>query len=342
MAQPTMDDVAARAGVSRALVSLVMRDSPKVSEHRRAAVLSAAEELGYRPNVLARSLASRRSNTIGVVINDLHNPFFAEAVDGILEEADAAGYYVLMATGGRTRNGEAGAIESLHSMQVDGLILAGPQLAAARIKAASTTSPVVLLSRALRADAIDTVNNDERLGADLVVSHLAALGHRRIAHIDGGKGAGAAQRRAGYEKSMAKHGLEAEVRVVPGNFTDTSGAAGVGALLESGRRPTAVFAANDLMAVGARGHAEQLGFRVPQDLSIVGYDNSALADINHLSLTTINQPRAAMGRAAARLLFQRLDGKRTAPVREVVTPTLIERSSTAPPPRKPATRKKTS
>jgi DNA-binding LacI/PurR family transcriptional regulator len=326
-----MDDVAARAGVSRALVSLVMRDAPNVSDRRRAAVHRAAEELGYRPNVLARSLASRRSNTIGVVINDLHNPFFAEAVDGILDEADAAGYFVLMATGGRTRKGESGAIESLHAMQADGLILAGSQLAATKIKAASDASPLVLLSRALRADAIDTVNNDEQLGADLVVSHLVSLGHRCIAHIDGGKGAGAAQRRAGYERSMSMHGLGSECRVVPGDFTDASGAAGVRTLLEEGRTPTAVFAANDLMAVGAMGQAEQLGYRIPHDLSIVGYDNSALADISHMSLTTINQPRTEMGQTAVRLLLERLDGDRVEPIREVVTPTLVERSSTSSP-----------
>jgi DNA-binding LacI/PurR family transcriptional regulator len=331
MAQPTMDDVAARAGVSRALVSLVMRDAPNVSDRRRAAVHRAAEELGYRPNALARNLASRRTRTIGVVINDLHNPFFAEAVDGILEEADDAGYDVLMTTGGRTRNGEAGAIESLHSMRVDGLILTGPQLSATEIKNVSSVSPMVLLARSLRDDAIDTVNNDEALGADLVVSHLVSLGHRRIAHIDGGTGAGAAQRRDGYTASMAQHSLASECRIVSGDFTDASGAAGIRTLLGDERPPTAVFAANDLMAVGARGQAEQLGYDVPGDLSIVGYDNSALADINHLSLTTINQPRDEMGRTAVQLLLQRLDGDRVEPVREVVTPTLVERSSTAPP-----------
>lgn len=331
MAQPTMDDVAIQAGVSRALVSLVMRDSPKVSDKRRAAVHKAAAELGYRPNVLARNLASRSTKMIGVVINDLHNPFFAEAVDGILEAADRAGYHVLMATGGRTKDGEVGAVDSLQSMRVDGLILAGTELPAARIKAASEISPIVLLSRALRADAIDSINNDDRLGARMAVEHLVSLGHRRIAHIDGGKGAGASHRRSGYKKAMASSGLESEIRIVPGDFTDASGSAGIATLLQEGPTPTAVFAANDLIAVGARGRAEQLGVRVPVDLSIVGYDNSSISDIDHFSLTTINQPREAMGRDAIRLLLERLDGNRVEPVREVVTPTLVERSSTAAP-----------
>ena len=331
MGQPTMEDVARRAGVSRALVSLVMRGSPKVSEKRRSAVERAARELGYRPNVLARNLASTRTQTIGVLLNDLHNPFFAEAVDGILESADEASYHALLATGGPTRLGEARAVETFLRFRVDGLILAGPRLPTSRITEAAATCPTVLLGRAVRGKTVDSVNNDEGLGADLAVDHLVSLGHRRIAHIDGGDGAGAAGRRAGYGRAMKRAGLGAQSQIVDGDFTEAGGAAGSQALLEGRQRPSAIFAANDLSAAGAMAAAAELGFRVPEDLSVVGYDNTALAAIRHVSLTTIDQPREEMGRTAFRLLLERLDGGRGEAVRHIVAPSLVARTSTAPP-----------
>ncbi len=327
-----MEDVAERAGVSRALVSLVMRDSPKVSDTRRNAVLKAAKELGYRPNVLARNLASRRTNTIGVVVNDLHNPFFAEVIDGILDAAEEADYHVLLATGARTKTGEAGAIETFLRFRVDGLVLAGPRLPTSKITAAVNSCPIVLLGRSVRSRAVDTVNNDEAVGAHLAVNHLIDLGHRDIAHIDGGKGAGASARRDNYIKAMTTAGLSKQVRIVGGDFTERSGSDAAKSLLQSPKPPTAIFAANDLSAVGAREQAEDLGLVIPDDLSVVGYDNSALTAMRHLSLTTIDQPRARMGETAFALLLERLDAKRTEPVRHIETPNLIKRSSTAPPP----------
>ena len=174
--QPTMEDVAHEAGVSRALVSLVMRDAPNVSDRRRQAVLDAAARLGYRPNVLARNLASRRTLTLGVIVNDLHNPFFAEVIDGLQSCADEAGYQVLLATGEQTKSGEAGAVETLLRFRVDGMILAGPRLSAKQIKEAAKVIPTVLIGRSIRGDAVDTVNNDERVGAGLAVRHLVELG----------------------------------------------------------------------------------------------------------------------------------------------------------------------
>lgn len=326
-----MEDVAELAGVSRALVSLVMRDAPNVSDARRSAVLDAAAQLGYRPNVLARNLASRHTMTLGVMINDLHNPFFAEVVDGLQARADEAGYQLLLSTGGTTKSGETGAIESLLRFRVDGLILAGPRLPTGDITQAAATTPTVLIGRSVRSRAVDAVINDETVGARLAVEHLATLGHRRIAHISGGSGAGAPQRRAGYERAMADHGLEASTMVFSGDFTELSGVVGTGALLDADDPPTAIFAANDLVAAGALAHAEEQGLRVPVDLSIVGYDNSAIAAMHHMSLTTVHQPREEMGRFAVDLLLERLDGSRATAVRHVVTPSFIDRSSTAPP-----------
>lgn len=330
MAQPTMEDVARSAGVSRSLVSLVMRDAPNVSDHRREAVLAAAAGLGYRPNGLARNLASRQTMTLGVMINDLHNPFFAEAVDGITEQADRADYQLLLATGRKSRAGEAGAIETFLRLRVDGLILTGATLPTAEIVAAARQCPTVLLSRNVRSPEIDTVNNDERVGPRLAVQHLAGLGHVRIAHIDGGAGAGAARRRAGYERAMRELGFGDAIQVVGGAFTEQTGAAGADALLTGDDPPTAIFAANDLSAAGALDRAEDLGLDVPGDVSIVGYDNTAIAAMHHMSLTTVNQPRQEMGHTAVELVLERIGAGRTTPVRHVVTPTLVARSTSGP------------
>jgi DNA-binding LacI/PurR family transcriptional regulator len=329
--QPTILDVAERAGVSKSLVSLVLRDSPRVSDEKREAVLRAADELRYRPNAVARSLVRKRSYVIGVMLSDLHNPYFVEVVDGIEQEAIAAQYHALFNTGGRSARGESGAIETLLQLRTDGLILAGAVLPARDIRAAAATAPVVLVARPSRWADVDSVTNDDRAGAQLAVDHLVQLGHRDIVHIDGGTGAGASLRRAGYLDAMRRHGLAARARVVPGAYTEEGGASGVGEILASGAQPTAVVASNDLAAVGALQALEERGLRVPRDVSLVGYDNTFLAALGHINLTTIDQPRHQMGITAVRLLLERLDHGRRRAKRLVVPPSLVVRGTSAPP-----------
>lgn len=324
MPRPTMEDVATRAGVSRALVSLVMRNSPKVSKTRREAVLAAAADLGYSPHAMARSLASRTSHVLGVMVSDLHNPFWAEVVDGLDTYARAAGFELVINTGGRSPSRERQALASLASFRPAGIALLGPVVPSSAVEAAASEGPLVLVSRSSRLSTVDTVNDDGRVGSWLAVDHLVSLGHREIVHIDGGGGSQAAPRRTGYRVAMERHGLAPHV--VRGEYTEAAGAAAIRTL---SRTFTAVVAANDLNAVGVLSALAELGLRVPEDVSVVGYDNTWLAALRHIGLTTIDQPRTEMGRLAAEALIARVRGESLDPARLVVRPSLVVRTSTA-------------
>ncbi len=331
MAHTTIRDVAARAGVSKSLVSLVLRGQNNVSPERHAAVLRAVAELGYRPNAAARSLVQRRTHMVGVLLSDLHNPFFAEITDGIQYQAQECGYRILITTGERTRESEAEALETLLELRADGLILAGPQLSSRVIAETGRTVPIVVVAGRPTIPTVDTVVNDDLFGAAQAVTYLCELGHRRIGHIDGGRDPGAALRRRGYEAAMERHGLAEYVAVGAGEFTEAGGRQGALALLELPSPPTAIFAANDLAAVGAISVIEELGMRVPDDISVMGYDNTSLAALRHVALSTVDQPRFVMGQDAVRLMLERLNGRSRAR-RVVLAPTLVTRATTARPP----------
>lgn len=327
-----MEDVANRAGVSRALVSLVMRDSPKVSDRSRAAVLEAAEALGYRRNLMAHHLASRRTMTIGLVLNDLHNPFFAEMTDGIHETALKAGYRIVINTGLRSPAGEKSAIDTFLEFRTDGIIVVGSESSEQDLEALSSETNLVVAARVSSAESYDTVSIDDRLGAQLVVDHLADLGHQRIAHIDGGLGAGAHKRRDGYKTAMEQRGLSDHIRIVAGEYSENAGTVGVDQLLSDGEIPTAIFAANDLMATGVLNRLQSQGLRVPEDVSLVGFDNTAVAALHQMSLTTVDQRCVLLGQLAAQYLIERLDEERDEAVHTLLTPSLVCRNTSGPVP----------
>ena len=329
--RPTITDVARKAGVSKSLVSLVMRGERHVSALRREAVQKAVAELGYRPNAMAQGLVQRRTRILGMMVSDLHNLFFADVSAGVQEQAGRSRYRVLSNTGNRVASQEDEAIETLLQLRVDGLILAGPLVESRLIVKASREVPMVLVGRSAEAASLDSVTNDDHAGSVMVVEHCASLGHKLIAHIDGGQGAGAAARRQGYEDAMRALRLGKHTMVVPGTFTEEGGHNGALLLLEMQPRPTAVFVSNDLAAIGALNAIEERGLKVPDDITLVGYDNTSLAALRHLSLTTVHQPRLEMGQMAVSMLIERIEEGRTRPRRAVLTPSLVVRGTSAPP-----------
>ncbi|MGH8871236.1 MAG: LacI family DNA-binding transcriptional regulator [Acidimicrobiia bacterium] len=332
MSRPTIHDVAERAGVSKSLVSLVLQGSSSVAESKRQAVHNAIAELGYRPNWVARSLVAKRTHAIGVMVSDLRNPFFPEIVEGIEEAAREAGYRIVIASGNRSPTREEEALETLLQMRTDGMILAGPILPMEAVIESSRDTPVVLLTRPSPGPSVDSVTNDERIGAALAVRHLYELGHQRIAHIHAGQAAGAPGRQNGYESAMESLGLAGEIRLSEGAYTEEGGFRGARRLLRSASPPTAIFAPNDLAAIGALNAIEEEGLRVPDHVSLVGYDNTYLAALRHIALTTIDQPRFEMGQRAVQLLGERIEDKREDTRRVVLPPSLVIRQTTGPPP----------
>jgi DNA-binding LacI/PurR family transcriptional regulator len=311
---------------------MVTRGEVGVSDESRKAVLEAIEELNYRPNVMAQSLVQRRTRILGVMISDLRNPFFGAVVSGIQARAGELGYRVLFNTGDRTPDLEESAIENLLELRVDGLILASPRVADAVIARAGHSVPVVVLNRHMTDDSSDSVTNDNIAGARLAVEHCLSFGHQRIAFIKGGVGAGARTRSEGYLRAMRDFDLAEYIVMVEGGHTEEGGYRGAHGLLKMKPLPTAIFASNDLCAIGAMNALEEAGLKIPDDVSLVGYDNNTLAELRHISLTTIDQPGEDMGRSAVERLSERITEERTTPRHDVVTPSLVVRSTTGPPP----------
>lgn len=329
--RPTLADVAARAGVSVALVSIVMRDAPGAGAATRERVRRAAEELGYRPDSRARMLRRSRTRLLGVVFGVAH-PFHGDLVGGLYTAADAAGYEIALSAVTPARD-ERRAVASLLQDRCEALILLGPALPTAELGALAARMPLIVVARAVRNRAVDVVRTDDAAGLRLAVDHLVELGHRRIAHVDGGRAPGAAERRRGYRDALRRHGLADTALIVPGGLTEGEGADAARALLAGTPRPTAVTVFNDRCATGVLDVLRRTGADVPGDLSVVGFDDSSLARLAHVALTTVAQDTdritaLAVGRAVARL-----DGTAGTDREQVIEPRLVRRSTTGPPAR---------
>jgi DNA-binding LacI/PurR family transcriptional regulator len=307
-----------------------MRGAPNVSDQRRRRVLRAAEELGYRPNAFARSLASKRLDTIGVLINDVTNPYFGGVYSSLASAAERAGLDLLVAPGTRSAAKESDLVHTLLEHRVAGLVLLSPLMSSKDMRRLTLDVPTVVIGRGASLATIDVVTTDERQAALSVVGHLAGLGHRDIVHINGGSRRAAHDRSRAYREAMVEVGLQP--REVRGAFTDEGGRRGGQAVLELRPVPTAVIGANDLIAVGAMGVFRSHGLRVPEDISVVGYDDSQIARLELVNLTSVRQPVDQFGEVAVSLLTERIAETRTDRVVERLATTLVHRCTTAPPP----------
>lgn len=310
-----MADVAARAGVSRALVSIVLRGVPGASPANRERVLRAAAELDYHPDQRARLLGSGRSRTLGVV-HGLHEPFHGDLLEALYATVGPGPWRIALEPRGRTRT-EARAVRALLDQRVEALLLLGPALHTADLTELAARVPVVVLARAVRSGPVAVVRTDDDAAARTAVEHLTGLGHRRIVHLHGGRAPGAAERRAGYRAAVTAAGLRPEL---------ITGDTAVDALAAD--PPDAVVAFNDETAAGLMHALRTRGLTVPGDVSVVGFDDSSVAALPTVSLTTVGQDAAALARHAVDQAEARVEGTGEARREVVVAPRLVVRGST--------------
>jgi DNA-binding LacI/PurR family transcriptional regulator len=325
--RPRIEDVAARVGVSTASVSLVLRNAPGPSAETRRRVLAAADELGYRPDRAASLLARRRRHQLGVML-DVRNPFHAELVEELHEQAERVGYDLVLSTLTRGRD-ERRAVGTLLDFRCEALLLLGPDAPAAWLGELSRLLPVVAVGRRVQgpaASTVDVVRTADDVGVAAAIEHLVELGHSDVAYVDGGPGAVATARRRGYRTAMRRAGLAD--RIIAGDHTEEGG-------IRAGRElaaapPTAVIAFNDRCAVGVLDALARAGLDVPGQVSVVGYDDSTLARLVHVDLTTVSQDAPEQARCAVDAAVERLDHGRAARREVVLKPRLVVRGSTAP------------
>jgi DNA-binding LacI/PurR family transcriptional regulator len=332
--RPTIYDVARLAGVSTATVSRALNGTAAIAASTRAAIDDAVEQLGYRPNPIARSLVTKSTQTIALLLPDITNPFYAELVAGaqeLLLERDQA---MLLCTTAGDPEQEARYLRLLRAKHVDGALVDGLVLPSERIAAfVEDGFPIVCLDRDVDSSLIPLVQVDNRLGARLATEHLLSLGHTRIAHVGGPPDERIShERRGGYRDALASAGIATDPTIeTSGDFVEQGGHAAMQRLLESGARFSAVFCANDLSAMGALNAILSSGRKVPLDLSLVGFDDLRLAPYTSPGLTTIHQPAFEIAQHATELLLQLIRGKSPKTMLHLFTPSLVVRGSTGPP-----------
>lgn len=328
----TLRTVAEHAGVSKSSVSRVLQGSPRVSDAARAAVEAAIADLGYRPNSAAQSLGAQRTKTIGVLVNDLRQPWFVDFLAGLNARLAEHDLHAFVADGRLDRDLDDRLLNAFVDMRVDGLVLAGTMPVTDSIRDAAQRLPTVIAGmRDLTLPTVDVVAEDDAEGARLAVEHLIGLGHERIAHIAGPTAEVFRQRRAGYEQAMRAAGLADAIRVVDADISEDDGIA-CGAELFDQDPPTAVFTVNDLVCAGAMSAAADAGLSVPGDVSFVGFDDSSIARMRWVGLTSVDiQPRT-VGQLSADYLVERIAEPGRAAREHLVAPALRARTSTGPAP----------
>ena len=329
-AKVTIRDVAREAGVSVATVSRVFNDSGPVGVETRKRIVAVAAALRYIPDSAARSLITRRTHTVGVLLPDLYGEFFSEVIRGIDATAQAAGYHLLVSSSHNDRVAIEAAMRAMRG-RVDGLVVMSPDVDAhALVANLADSTPVVLLNCDVAGSGFDSLNIDNFGGAAAMVTHLMSLGHDRIAFIGGGeRNHDAAERLRGYRETLAGAGIggrpEWERR---GDFTESGGHRAAREILGLDPRPTAIFAANDSMAIGALSALREAGVRVPEDVVVVGFDDIPIARYMSPPLTTVHVAINELGERATRMLLQAVEGKNQhVKCQETLPTTLVIRRS---------------
>jgi len=326
----TLGMVAEACGVSPSTVSRILNGTAVVSQEKREAVDRAIAELGFIPNPIARGLAGGRTLSVGVVTQAIDSPFYGVALRGIEEELSPAGYSPLFVSGHWSAQEEQRCIDVLRSRRVDGIIVLTGRLSDEALRKLAKELPVVVTGRSLKASGLYALDFNDFEGARLATHHLLSQGHRQIAFIAGDPVHPDAQERLrGYRAALEAAGVPYKPSLVlPGKFHEESGLMAVERLIDSREPFTAIFAANDQMAFGASLALHRRGLRVPEDVSLVGFDDLAGAAHSLPPLTTIHQAAHELGRLAAQSLLQLLAGQK--PSGKLPEPRLIVRSSTRP------------
>lgn len=323
----TIKDVAKEANVAISTASRVINGSNNVSDGTRERVEQAVRKLGYKPNSIARSLKQKHTYSIGLVVPDIGNPFFAEVAQAVEQSARERGYSVLLANTNSKEDQEREAVDLLIAKQVDGIVWFAP-IDRKLVDELSSSDNMEIVTISGGADPLGThsININDQLGAVEAVSHLIKLGHTRIGYI--AEPAHHTQERLiGYKAALKQAGIAVDTTLIErGTFKAKSGLDATKRLLSIKNPPTAIFAANDLMAVEAMQYMRGKGLRVPEDVAVVGFDDIELASLSGIELTTIAQPKYEMGREAAKLLISSL--RRTTASRQVLlSPSLVVRKS---------------
>jgi len=324
--RPTMGDVAERVGVSRQLVGIVFRNDKGVSAETRGRILAAAAELGYQPDVAAQTLRQRSSKYLGVVFSPA-NSAESDIIESLYVAAAAGGYGVVLSALTSSRAATT-AIEEVLGYRCAALLMIGSVVPITDLRAAAGKLPVVLIGGAkAQPTGCDYVRSAGDVAIAQIVDYLAGLGHREIAYIYGSGMASADLRHAGYLTAMTKLGLTPRTVHIAGDYTENSGAAAASILLRDSTFPTAVIAANDQSASGFIHACLRVGLRVPQDVSVTGFDDSRIAQLPYLQLTSMRQDGQLMAQASVEAALSRIKGRRE-PIETVITPTLVIRAST--------------
>lgn len=329
----TMKQVAEKAGVSTSTVSHVINNTRVVSDDVRERVLAVIQELRYIPSAVARSLKNDKTHTIGMMIPNNSNPYFAELIQGIEDSAFRLGYNIILCNAYDDAKKQAAYLRVLMEKRIDGLILvaSGDDEELAEILR-GMPMPKVVVDREVSGVDADFIEADHDRGGYLATKYLIGLGHREIACVSGPMHLVPSRDRvAGYQRALREAGIAPNSHfLVHSDFTSEGGYTAFKHLLGLAHRPTAVFAGNDLMAFGGMCAANEAGVRVPEDLSVIGYDDIALASFSTPRLTTMAQPKYEMGETIARILVERIQGGHQPVRREMFKPVLVERQSTAP------------